>query len=159
MWAYPAEFTDADVAGSVQGEIHVAERLMLKSSARIDGNITSGRIKVEEGALFSGQCDIGEQVNDQVQKQIGEKGARDTGSSSGSSGEGGASPDSNSSRASGSSSAATRGDSDSSSSGSSSRGSSSSKTKPGSESGSASDGKSSKKSAAGRSGDRAAAKR
>ncbi|PSQ98396.1 MAG: polymer-forming cytoskeletal protein [Bacteroidetes bacterium QS_9_68_14] len=68
--------TDADVAGSVQGEIHVSERLMLKSAARIDGNVAAGRIKVEEGALFTGQCDIGENVSEKVQKQLDEKGMR-----------------------------------------------------------------------------------
>ena len=76
--------TDADVAGSVQGEIHVSERLMLKSTARVDGNIETGRIKVEEGALFAGQCEIGEQVNEKVQKQIGEKGPSASSSGSGS---------------------------------------------------------------------------
>lgn len=68
--------TDADVAGSVQGEIHVGERLMLKSTARIDGNIAAGRVKVEEGALFAGECEIGEQVSEKVQKKLGEKGPR-----------------------------------------------------------------------------------
>ena len=74
--------TDADVAGSVQGEIHVSERLMLKSTARVDGNIESGRIKVEEGALFAGQCNIGEQVSEKVQEQIGQKGPSSSRSSS-----------------------------------------------------------------------------
>ena len=74
--------TDADVAGSVQGEIHVSERLMLKSTARVDGNIESGRIKVEEGALFSGQCNIGEQVSEKVQEQISQKGPSSSRSSS-----------------------------------------------------------------------------
>jgi cytoskeletal protein CcmA (bactofilin family) len=68
--------TDADVAGSVQGEIHVSERLMLKSTARIDGNVAAGHIKVEEGALFIGQCDIGENVSETVQEQLDEKGTQ-----------------------------------------------------------------------------------
>ena len=62
--------TDADVAGSVQGTVRVDERLMLKSTARIDGDITAGRIKVEEGALFAGQCTIGDQVSEKVQAQV-----------------------------------------------------------------------------------------
>ena len=66
---------DADVAGSMQGEIYVSERLMLKSTARIDGTIEAGRIKVEEGALFAGQCKIGEDVSETVQQQIEAKGA------------------------------------------------------------------------------------
>jgi cytoskeletal protein CcmA (bactofilin family) len=85
--------TDADVAGSVQGEIHITERLMLKSTARIDGSIAAGRIKVEEGALFAGQCKIGEQVGEKVQKRLDEKESHGNGSSSeASSGAGSSSP-------------------------------------------------------------------
>ena len=52
--------TSADVAGSVQGELQVSERLVLKSSARIDGDIRTERLIVEEGAVFTGQCEMGE---------------------------------------------------------------------------------------------------
>jgi len=48
--------TNADVAGHVQGEIHVEERLVLKSSAQVDGNIETDRLVVEEGAQFTGEC-------------------------------------------------------------------------------------------------------
>jgi len=71
--------TDADVAGSMQGEIHVAERLMLKSTARVDGTIEAGRIKVEEGALFAGECRIGDGVDETVQQQIEAKSAGGSG--------------------------------------------------------------------------------
>jgi cytoskeletal protein CcmA (bactofilin family) len=52
--------TNADVAGHVQGEIRVEELLVLKSSARVDGNITTDRLVVEEGAVFTGECAMGE---------------------------------------------------------------------------------------------------
>ena len=52
--------TSADVAGSVQGELRISERLVLKSSARIDGDIRTERLIVEEGAVFTGQCEMGE---------------------------------------------------------------------------------------------------
>ncbi len=52
--------TDADIAGQVQGELHVEERLMLRSSARIEGTIRTGRLIVEEGALFNGECQMGQ---------------------------------------------------------------------------------------------------
>jgi cytoskeletal protein CcmA (bactofilin family) len=51
---------NADVAGSIQGEVQVGESLLLKSSARIDGNIETERLVVEEGALFTGECRMGE---------------------------------------------------------------------------------------------------
>ena len=51
--------TNADIAGTVTGEIHIAERLMLKPTARIEGIVRTGRLVVEEGATFDGQCDMG----------------------------------------------------------------------------------------------------
>lgn len=48
--------TNADIAGRVDGEIHVEERLVLKSSAQVDGRIETDRLVVEEGAEFSGEC-------------------------------------------------------------------------------------------------------
>lgn len=51
--------TNADVAGEVQGEVHVEERLVLKSSARVDGKIETDRLVVEEGAQFTGECEMG----------------------------------------------------------------------------------------------------
>lgn len=55
------EATSADIAGSVQGDLNVAERLVLKSSARVDGNIRTLRLVVEEGAVFNGKCEMTEQ--------------------------------------------------------------------------------------------------
>lgn len=55
--------TNADVAGRVEGEIHVSERLVLKSTARVDGNIETDRLVVEEGAVFTGECRMGEAVS------------------------------------------------------------------------------------------------
>jgi len=48
--------TNADIAGRVQGEIEVEERLVLKSTAQVDGNIETDRLVVEEGAQFTGEC-------------------------------------------------------------------------------------------------------
>lgn len=49
---------NADVAGSVQGDLIVEGRLVLKGSARIDGNIRTGRLVIEEGAQFTGECQM-----------------------------------------------------------------------------------------------------
>lgn len=53
-----------DVGGHIQGEIDVSERVILKSSARIDGNIRTGRLVVEEGAVFNGKCQMGSRTVD-----------------------------------------------------------------------------------------------
>lgn len=52
--------TNADIAGNVQGEIHVEEQLVLKHTARIDGTIETDRLVVEEGAIFTGECRMGD---------------------------------------------------------------------------------------------------
>lgn len=52
--------TNADVAGRVQGEVRVSECLVLKSTARIEGDIHTKRLVVEEGALFTGSCSMEE---------------------------------------------------------------------------------------------------
>lgn len=56
--------TNADIAGSVQGEVYIEDQLVLKSSARIDGTIQTGRLVVEEGALFTGECRMGQAANE-----------------------------------------------------------------------------------------------
>lgn len=56
--------TNADIAGQVEGEIHVEERLVLKSTARVDGKIETDRLIVEEGAQFTGECEMGTPVPD-----------------------------------------------------------------------------------------------
>jgi len=52
--------TSADIAGVVQGEILVEERLVLKGTARIEGNIKVARLIIEEGAVLNGQCEMGQ---------------------------------------------------------------------------------------------------
>lgn len=54
--------TGAEIAGQVQGEIHVEECLILKSSARVDGKIETERLVIEEGAHFTGECKTGTQI-------------------------------------------------------------------------------------------------
>jgi cytoskeletal protein CcmA (bactofilin family) len=51
--------TNADIAGNVQGEIHIEDQLVLKSTARVDGTIETDRLVVEEGAVFTGECRMG----------------------------------------------------------------------------------------------------
>ncbi len=55
--------TNADIAGRVQGEIEIEERLVLKSTAQVDGNIRTDRLVVEEGAQFTGECEMGTPVS------------------------------------------------------------------------------------------------
>jgi len=71
--------TNAEVAGSVQGEIRIKELLVLKGSARVDGNIEATRLIVEEGSIFNGKCQMTKDAGkvkvhpaNQGSKQVGE---------------------------------------------------------------------------------------
>lgn len=46
----------AEMMGLINGEIVVKELLSLKASASITGNLTMGKLSVEPGARFVGQC-------------------------------------------------------------------------------------------------------
>jgi cytoskeletal protein CcmA (bactofilin family) len=50
---------DADISGQIDGEIIVKNKLILRHSARVNGNIRSKIIMVEEGAVFDGACHMG----------------------------------------------------------------------------------------------------
>lgn len=69
--------TNAEIAGQVQGEIHVDERLVLKSTARVDGKIETDRLVVEEGAQFTGECEMGTPISGGDNNSVAE--ARDSG--------------------------------------------------------------------------------
>lgn len=56
--------TNADIAGNVQGEVYIEDQLVLKSSARIDGTIETDRLVVEEGAVFTGECRMGQAASE-----------------------------------------------------------------------------------------------
>jgi cytoskeletal protein CcmA (bactofilin family) len=44
------------VQGVVRGEVHASERLELHRTARVQGVIKAPRIRIDEGALFEGEC-------------------------------------------------------------------------------------------------------
>ncbi len=56
----------ADVAGKVQGELFIQERLVMKSTARIEGDVRTQKLVIEEGAVFIGQCLMGERAREEA---------------------------------------------------------------------------------------------
>lgn len=50
---------NADVSGSVTGNVKIDEILYLKSSARIQGDIETGKLIIESGGEFNGKCVMG----------------------------------------------------------------------------------------------------
>jgi cytoskeletal protein CcmA (bactofilin family) len=48
------------VEGEVKGDLHGAEQVVLKKTAKVQGNVQSPRVTVEDGARFRGGIDMGE---------------------------------------------------------------------------------------------------
>ncbi|MBS1488907.1 MAG: polymer-forming cytoskeletal protein [Bacteroidetes bacterium] len=50
---------NADIEGEVKGKVDVSELLVLKSTAVVYGDINTGKLVVEPGAMFNGSCKMG----------------------------------------------------------------------------------------------------
>lgn len=50
---------NADISGVVKGKTTVNETLFLKSTAKVNGDIITGKLVVEVGANFTGNCNMG----------------------------------------------------------------------------------------------------
>jgi cytoskeletal protein CcmA (bactofilin family) len=53
---------NADLSGEVKGKVVIGEMLSLKSTARINGDILTGKLAIEPGAVFNGTCNMGAKV-------------------------------------------------------------------------------------------------
>ncbi|HEY8513373.1 MAG TPA: polymer-forming cytoskeletal protein [Cyclobacteriaceae bacterium] len=62
---------NADIEGEVKGRVEVAELLVLKATAVVHGDIQTGKMVVETGAVFNGSCKMGAPVKE---IKIGESG-------------------------------------------------------------------------------------
>jgi cytoskeletal protein CcmA (bactofilin family) len=62
---------NADIEGEVKGKIEISELLVLKATAVINGDIVTGKMIVESGAVFTGTCKMGAVIKD---IKIGENG-------------------------------------------------------------------------------------
>jgi len=50
---------NADISGEIHGKVTVTELLSLKASAKLLGDIVTGKISVEPNATFTGTCNMG----------------------------------------------------------------------------------------------------
>jgi cytoskeletal protein CcmA (bactofilin family) len=55
---------NADIEGEVKGKLEVSELLVLKATAVINGDIITGKLVVEPGAVFNGTCKMGAATKD-----------------------------------------------------------------------------------------------
>ena len=50
---------NAEISGHVSGKLKVADILILKANAQIDGDINTGKLVIESGVKFNGNCSMG----------------------------------------------------------------------------------------------------
>lgn len=55
---------NADISGAVKGSMKVDELLSLTATSKLEGEVITGKIAIEAGAVFSGQCQMSNIVND-----------------------------------------------------------------------------------------------
>ena len=62
---------NADIEGHVKGKIEILEVLVLKATAVITGDISTGKLVIEPGATFNGSCKMGAGLRDFKQQDNG----------------------------------------------------------------------------------------
>ncbi|HKK60955.1 MAG TPA: polymer-forming cytoskeletal protein [Bacteroidales bacterium] len=63
---------NCEVEGMVDGKVVIEELLSLRSMSKLYGEIKTGKLAIEPGAVFTGKCDMGgrkESFNEQTGKQ------------------------------------------------------------------------------------------
>lgn len=55
---------DAEVEGTIEGQLKVNALLSLRSTAKILGDMHTGKLSIEPGASFTGNCNMGGVVKD-----------------------------------------------------------------------------------------------
>jgi len=54
------------VNGTLKGSVRARERIELHAKARVEADLTTPVLKIEEGALFEGSCRMGEEARSNV---------------------------------------------------------------------------------------------
>lgn len=49
---------NADISGTVKGNVQVTELLTLKATSKLSGDLVTGKLAIEPGADFSGSCSM-----------------------------------------------------------------------------------------------------
>lgn len=53
---------NADISGEIRGKVNVTELLTLKATAKLSGELVTGKLAIEPGADFSGSCAMADVV-------------------------------------------------------------------------------------------------
>ncbi|MFH2114056.1 MAG: polymer-forming cytoskeletal protein [Spirochaetota bacterium] len=46
------------VAGSVRGDLEAVDKIELRSAAQVHGNVRSAKLRIADGVLFEGRCEM-----------------------------------------------------------------------------------------------------
>jgi cytoskeletal protein CcmA (bactofilin family) len=65
--------SNAELAGTLNGKIAVSELLSLKASSKVTGDIKTGKLNIEPGAIFTGTCNMGNQTHGTTNPQSAPK--------------------------------------------------------------------------------------
>jgi cytoskeletal protein CcmA (bactofilin family) len=57
-----------EIAGSHKGSMFITEMLSLKASSHVSGDILTGKLSIEPGAYFAGNCTMGYESEDDGSK-------------------------------------------------------------------------------------------
>ena len=55
---------NANISGEIKGRVIVSELLSLQASSKVEGEINTGKLAIEPGALFTGTCSMGAVLKD-----------------------------------------------------------------------------------------------
>lgn len=69
---------NAEVEGTINGSMKVGELLSLKSTAKIEGDVITGKLSIEPGAVFAVTCSMGGVSPSGNTKQKGNKKAAES---------------------------------------------------------------------------------
>ncbi len=64
---------NADISGLLKAKIAVSQLLSLKSTAKLNGDITTNQLSIEPGAAFTGSCSMGATIKDLKDVENSEK--------------------------------------------------------------------------------------
>lgn len=60
---------NAEILGLFKGKLSVTQLLSLKTTANVDGEVSTGKLSIEPGASFNGSCVMSSAVKAGVQKK------------------------------------------------------------------------------------------
>ncbi len=58
--------TNCDIYGTFDGKLTVSELLSLKASSKLHGDVTTSKLSIEPGAVFTGTCNMDEKVQQPI---------------------------------------------------------------------------------------------